>query len=124
MIVVAIVAILAAIAVPSYLSYTREANRADAHKALLAMANNQEKRFPNANTYISDPAKLGRAANGDGDFPSDKGLYLLTATIADSGRRFTVTATAVTGRAQEGDTGCTTITLNSLNQRSPAECWQ
>ena len=64
MIVVAIVGILAAIAVPAYTNYVREANRTDAQTSLLALANEQEKQFPTANTYTAVMTQLGCTATG------------------------------------------------------------
>ena len=122
MIAVVVVGILAAIAVPAYTNYIREANRVDAQTALLALANEQEKQYPNANTYVSNLATLGRTATGS-DFLTDKGLSALSVNVASEGDAFTLTATAVAGGSQAKDTACTVMTINSANQRQPATCW-
>src|SRR5690554_7875076 len=63
MITVAIVAILASIAIPSYESYTRKANRSDGldsiHNILIA----QERYYADNMEYASDLVKLGSSAN-------------------------------------------------------------
>lgn len=59
MITVAIVALLAAIALPSYTNYARKAKRMDAKIALLDMASRQERFFSTNNTYTSLATNLG-----------------------------------------------------------------
>jgi len=59
MITVAIVALLAAIALPSYTNSVRKAKRMDAKIALLDMASRQERFFSTNNTYTSSAANLG-----------------------------------------------------------------
>lgn len=59
MITVAIVALLAAIALPSYNNSVRKAKRMDAKIALLDMASRQERFFSTNNTYTSSAANLG-----------------------------------------------------------------
>ena len=62
MITVAIVALLAAIALPSYTNYVRKAKRMDAKIALLDMASRQERFFSTNNTYTNVAANLGYSA--------------------------------------------------------------
>ena len=59
MITVAIVALLAAIALPSYNNSVRKAKRMDAKIALLDMASRQERFFSTNNTYTNVAANLG-----------------------------------------------------------------
>jgi len=61
MIVVAVVGILAAIALPSYRSYIVRAARVEAQAEILELAGLQEKIFLNSNGYA---AKVGTAYNG------------------------------------------------------------
>ena len=84
MIVVAIIALLAAIAVPSYSKYTMRANRSEARNALLDIAARQERYYSNNRKYtdslstlkVTDPAACTASgtqytvttdANGTGD---------------------------------------------------------
>ncbi len=129
MIAVAVVGILAAIAYPSYQNQVRRSNRADAITALTAMANAQERSYLANNTYTTDTTLLGFP-----DFPdpppvppptegnSERGFYVLVVTAA-SPTAFTLTATALAGGPQAGDTGCTVLTLNSTGIKTPATCW-
>ena len=52
MIVVAVVAILAAVAIPAYNQYVEQTRRADAHSTLLNAAQNLERCFTRNNSYI------------------------------------------------------------------------
>ena len=52
MIVVAIVAILAAVALPNYTQYVRRSNRADAQTTLLQAAQFLERRFTTSGSYV------------------------------------------------------------------------
>ena len=119
MIAVAVVGILATIAYPSYQNQVRRSNRADAITALTAMANAQERSYLANNTYTTDTTLLGFAA-GTGN--SQRGFYTLTVPTGNT-TTFTITATAVAGGPQAGDTGCTLLTLNSTGIKTPATCW-
>ncbi len=120
MIVVVIIGLLAAIAYPAYQEQIRKSKRSDAYNALLTMADNQEKFYIANSTYSSDPDDLGFDPDA-GVFYSSEGQYQLTA--AGDANTFTVTATATPGTTQAQDTACTPLTLNSLNVKTPAQCW-
>ena len=116
MIVIAIVAILVALALPSYGAYVRKANRAEAQQLLLNWANNQELWRATHTTY---------AANGDITPPThDKYGFVASNT---SGTTFTLTATpSTTDQLKDAQYGepCTSLTLDQGNGKSPAKCWQ
>jgi type IV pilus assembly protein PilE len=123
MIVVAIVALLAAIAVPSYRQYVLRANRTEATTALLQLAAAQEKFYLQNNTYAGNalidtapPAGLGLSATTDG------GRYTVAITAANAAA-FSATATAA--GAQAADATCATFTINQAGARTAtsADCW-
>lgn len=98
MIVVAIVAILAAVAWPSYQEQIRSTNRADAQGALLGLAQAMERHFTQNGNY------LGAAAGGNDDgspaiFPTQSPLdgsnktYDLTIDVSDDGDTYLLFAT-------------------------------
>ncbi|MEP6701449.1 MAG: type IV pilin protein, partial [Betaproteobacteria bacterium] len=58
-IVVALVAILAAIAYPSFIAYKVRANRSAAQSFLIDLANRQQLHFLDARTYTTNLAQLG-----------------------------------------------------------------
>lgn len=125
MIVVAIVAILATIALPSYQDSVRKSRRADSVLALQRIQIEQEKFRAECPNYASNVAGT-RTCN-------DRGLALATSssdgyyTLALTGVTATgYTASATATGSQTADTGCPTLTLtvNGLTfNRTPPECW-
>lgn len=121
MVVMAIVGILAAVAIPTYRNYVIRANRSDAKTALLAAAGALERCFTRFNSY--DPAD-GCAVV----FPvsSTEGHYVITAD-PQTAVEFTLTATPQDGQAN--DAACGNFTLDSANTRGvsgttpPRQCW-
>lgn len=116
MIVIAIVAILVALALPSYTQYIRKANRGEAQQLLLNWANNQEIWRASHTTY---------AGSGDIAVPThDKYTF---AVSGESATAFTLTATPKTGTDQVNDkehgTPCTALTLDQSNAKTPPQCW-
>ena len=141
MIAVAIVAILAAIAMPSYIESVQKARRGDAQEALLECAAAQERFFTRSqpSTYMAEAdAEAEQVCGWDGtEFISQEGFYELSFVLegCQAGTRFfcyTIVARAQSGqlndeecrelsidargnRAAEDDTG----TLNTTNA-----CWR
>ena len=124
MIVVAIVALLASIAVPSYRQYVLRANRTEATTALLQLAAAQEKFYLQNNTYATNdliddapPAGLGLSAT------TARGYYTLAIGGGDAAG-FTATATA-TG-SQAIDSTCASFTINQSGAKSAtsSDCWK
>ncbi|MDO8419475.1 MAG: type IV pilin protein, partial [Rubrivivax sp.] len=107
MIAVAIVAILATVALPSYQSSVRKGNRGDATSLLQAANLAQEKhRLGNA-SYAATFAALTPPCNCSST--SERGHYSL-AISGVSATGYTLTANAASSM-QQADTGCTAITL-------------
>lgn len=112
MIVVAIIGILAAIALPAYNQYVEDARRADAQGALMSLANAMERFHTQNGTYAG--ASLG---NGAGDiFPAEAPLeggqkwYDLVITAQDA------TAYRIEAQPKNGQGGAT-VSLLSTGQR-------
>lgn len=120
MITVAVVAILAAIALPSYSTYIRKTRRADAMATLSQDQTALERCYAANFSYAMPPCTAPPAA-------SIKGYYTIAAT--STATTYTLTATA-TG-AQAADTTCTTMTIDQANQQTALDnasnpqpgCW-
>jgi type IV pilus assembly protein PilE len=116
MVAVVIVGILAAIALPSYQSYTVRTSREAAKTELLKLASLQEKVYLNSNAYTANLTAdyNGTAAGGLGltSGQTEDGRY--TIQLVSDGQSFTLTATPVVGSAQEGDGD---ISISSNGQR-------
>jgi type IV pilus assembly protein PilE len=130
MIAVAVVGILAAIAVPSYMQHVVKSRRSDAKAALLDYAARQERFYSINNTYATTAqiAQLGYTT-----FPVDvasgnQAFYRLShvvvAATATTNATFTVTATRL-GTQLTKDTVCGNFSLTSAGVQSPATagCW-
>jgi len=114
MIVVAIVAILVALALPSYTRYVRKANRGEAQQLLLNWANNQEIWRANDTDY---------ATTGEIPLPThDKYDFTLPTSSATT---YTLRATAKGDQLNDQEQGstCSPLDLDQSNDKSPASCW-
>jgi len=124
MITLAIVSILAAIAYPSYLDVVRKGRRADAQNALLEIAARQEQFFLDNSQYASALTQLGYA---DDPIPSPEGYYNISILAATATcpitSCFVLEADPVPGSDQDQDNTCDPISLNSIGNRTPTECW-
>lgn len=135
MVVVAIVAVLVSIAVPSYRNYVLRANRAEARAALLALAVAEEKFYLQCNTYTTaldgTSATACSPANLQFNTTSERGYYTIAVSSADA-NTWTATATAASGEPQYDDSKCRTFQFtaqgvktakNAANAANDNECW-
>ncbi len=116
-VVVAIVGILVAIAVPSYQSHLRKGRRAEAQSVLLDAANKQQQYLLDARTYALDSAFLTTIGVGLPDTVAT--FYTLTVlpAAATTPPTFTISATPKSGTAQEPDG---TLTIDNTGQKTRA----
>lgn len=129
MIVVAIIAILAAIALPSYQDSVWKGKRGEAKAAILRVLQSEERWYTNSNVYqefAAAPAAAvpGAMPNYSGDNPN-KSNYTVKAEACDSGvaECINITATVVDGGM---DPKCgTTLSKNSKGATLPNDpnCW-
>lgn len=115
MVVVGIVALLVALALPNYTAWVRKANRGDAQQALLNWANNQEIYRANNPQYATE-AQLSKPAH-------PKFNFALSNRTAST---FTLTATAIGDQMNDKEKGttCTPLTLDQSGAKGPPDCWQ
>lgn len=129
-----IAALLAAIAIPAYSSYTLRSHRTEAKTVLADLAAMEERFYSTSNTYTTDPGQLGYGAVG-GAFPITvgSGYYQVTqptftAATATAPAYYKFTATAVGNQTK--DTTCASFSLDSQSAQTaspdttPPSCWQ
>src|ERR1700733_7245487 len=73
-----ILAVLAAIAIPSYSIYVLKAHRTEAKSALLDLSSLEERYFSTAGTYSLNPTDLGYNYAAGTSFPVGSGYYNIT----------------------------------------------
>lgn len=124
MIVVAIIAILAAIAVPSYLRYVQQSRRSDAYAALSQDQGILERCYALTFSY----ANVSTASAGCPAIPATSPSGYYSVALATSSSTYTLTATPVTGGPQAADTTCPTFTVDNTGSKTPSpttsSCWQ
>jgi len=129
MLVVAIIAIISSIAIPSYLQYVVRANRAAAQGTMLEVASRQERYLLDRRGYAADIATLTMS------IPSSVSSNYTVTTAFPSTRTgappmsYEVVATPI-GRQLAKDTGCGTLTLYETGQKlvsgpdGSSGCWR
>lgn len=131
MIVVAMIAILASVALPSYESYMRKTRRIDAKNALLDLAMRQEKFYSINNKYSATATDLSYSAlpyavssSGSNSF------YDLSVALSPDTQSYLATATPKGPQLNDAD--CYAFTIANTGQRgnlkntttlSPDKCW-
>ena len=102
MVILAVIGILAAIALPSFLDSVRKSRRSDAFAALSAVQQAQERWRGNRSAYADSVTGLGLSTT------SPKGYYTISIDVdeATKATAYTTTAAAVAGTSQAGDGNC------------------
>lgn len=121
MIVVAIIAIIAAIGIPSYQDYVRKANRSDMQQELMVLVNEQV-RLSSLNQDVS-PATVADLTFDHYNVTSPTASTSATKFASDY---FKITVTAKSASIQNDDTGCTTLEVNKFGPAgsNAATCWE
>lgn len=117
MIVVGIVAILLAVAYPSYIKYVRKGNRGEAQQLLMNWAINQEIWRSNNVQYATTgqlPAPTADKYTFDTVGTPDATTYTLEADA---------TGDQVNDVSRDGGTSCATLRLNQNGVKDPPVCW-
>ena len=116
LIAVAVVAILAAIALPSYTDHLRKARRGAAQSHLLDIAHREHQYLLDARAYANSVSTLGLTT------PSEVSQYytISITTAAGPPPTFTATATPIAGKAQASDV---TLTIDNAGAKTPTDKW-
>ena len=121
-VLLSLIAILSAVALPNYSEYKRRADRIDARSTLLHISAQQERYYASNLTYTSDLTKLGV-----NDSQSEHGLYALSIASAND-VEFQVIAVPAPDSPQVKDKDCQQFSIDNRNVRvaSPdpdGNCW-
>jgi type IV pilus assembly protein PilE len=116
LIAVAIVAILAAIALPAYGGFIRKSVRAEAQAFIADAANRQQQFLADRRAYAASLSALRVTA------PASLAGKFSFAIVADDGPppSFTITGTAAGEQAKDN---CPVLRIDSAGNRTPASCW-
>jgi type IV pilus assembly protein PilE len=119
MITVAVVAILAAIAYPSYQEHVRKSRRAAAQGVLMDVASRQQQIFVDSRAYAADLAGTGASVpvNVQAVYAVSVAASAATPTQPPA---FVAMATPTGGQAEDR---CGTLTINQAGVKTPAGCW-
>ena len=115
MITMAVVAILAAVAFPSYAIFMKKSRRGDVEATLMDLAQREQQYLLDTRTFATNPAALTT-------LPADVTAYYTVTIAAPAGAppTFVITATPIAGSPQAGDP---TLTLDNTGAKSPASVW-
>ncbi|WP_018692902.1 type IV pilin protein [Algicola sagamiensis] len=118
MIVLVIIGILAAVAIPNYSAYVAKSNRKELMQVLVQAAAKQEQIFTDTRKYTNNLANLGLPGQYIGT-TADK--FKIEIHVNDSGDEFTLYATGVDGKdGFQGihDTNCLSFAMNQDGRNS------
>ena len=116
MIVVVIIGIIAAIALPAYGRYVERTHIADGQRALLEAAQWMERRYTLTNAY-PDPETFPEALSDASDF------YIISIIDDETSDPQTYTLNANATANKRGNT-CDAMTLDQRGQRTEPDCWR
>ena len=128
---VAIVALLAAVAVPAYTGYVEKARRSDATTGLTKIAAELERCYTQFTKYNHAGCEFGFVSNGvstkvkhanlAGGILSEEGDYDLTIAAragSTAAQSYVLTATARAAGSQANDDVCDTFTLTNVGEKN------
>lgn len=125
MIVVAIVAILSAIALPSYQDHIRKGKRAAAKSTLSDLANRQQAYLTDKRSYATSVTTLIPSFSAPTEIAADY-TFAATADNSVSPPTFSVTATPTSSMMLAdtcGTSASVPLALSQAGAKTPAACW-
>ena len=115
MIVIVILAVIAAIAIPSFFAQVQKARRSDAKQALFDVAAKLEQYYADNKGYptVANMTSLGY---GGVTFTSNEGYYTIGFNGVPTATSYSIQAVPIA--PQDADTDCATFRLSSLGIKS------
>jgi type IV pilus assembly protein PilE len=118
MIVVVVVGIIAAVAIPQYSQYVVRGNRAAAQSFMLDVSNREKQYLLDARSYVDSLATLGMTPPVD----VSRNYTITISAPAGTPPTYTITATPVAGSKQEND-GNLTLDDTGAKTHGAATTW-
>ncbi|MHB1666808.1 MAG: type IV pilin protein [Thiomonas sp.] len=128
MIVVVVIAILSAIALPAYQDSVRKSRRTAAKTAVLDLASREERFYTTNNAYSATAADLGYSALPAAVPDAATNYFQLSVTVDNTTSPPSFTATATAQGDQQND-GCGNFSVNALGVKTVSgalpvsTCW-
>jgi len=132
--VIAVVALLAGLALSSYMNQSRESHRTEAKTAVLDLAGREERNYSTTNTYTTATAALGYNTAAF-PFNTINNYYSLNVVVVPAAppvaATYTITATAIGDQANDATCAVYTYTQAGVQSAttnggadSTATCWK
>lgn len=129
LVVMVLIGIIAAFALPTYRHHTLRVHRADAMAALLQLQSAEESYYQRHDTYTASiepapPAGLGLSAT------SASNKYTLAVALAGDGQSFIATASPAPDGGQDADQECLAFSIDARGRRAVSgsagsqQCWR
>lgn len=132
LVVCVVIAILGAIALPTYRQYMVRTNRTDAKTALMSAAGGMERCFTRFSRYDDDACEILDAYDSGGDgVTTEGGHYVIRLADPATATEFTLEAVPQDGQTQ--DTKCGTLSIDQAGRQFASgseadnavrECWR
>lgn len=119
MVVMVLIAIFAAIAIPSYTKYIVASHRTEAQAAMLNLAQYLESKYNSSFSYPTETSLPSSLLNP----PDISRYYTISLSLANTSQTYTITATPTSAQA---DSTCGVLTLKEDGAKSPTTsgCWK
>ena len=119
MVVMVLIAIFAAIAIPSYTKYIVASHRTEAQAAMLNLAQYLESKYNSSFSYPAQTSLPSSLLNP----PYISRYYTISLSLANTSQTYTITATPTSAQA---DSTCGVLTLKEDGAKSPTTsgCWK